>query len=35
MLLTFLLGGHLGGDKTVEKICSRFHWKKMTEDIRD
>ena len=29
------LGGHLGRDKTVEKICMRFHWKKMTEDIRE
>ena len=27
-------GGHLGRDKTLEKLCSRFFWKNMTEDIR-
>lgn len=29
------LGGHLCRDKTVEKICSRFFWKNMTDDIKD
>ena len=27
-------GGHFGRDKTVQKICSRFYWKNMTEEIR-
>ena len=27
-------GGHLGRDKTLDKICSRFYWKNMTEDIK-
>ena len=28
-------GGHLGRDKTVEKICSHFYWGKgMYEEIR-
>ena len=27
-------GGHLGRDKTLEKICSRFFWKNMGDDIR-
>ena len=26
--------GHFGRDKTVEKICSRFYWKNMYDDIR-
>lgn len=28
-------GGHLGRDKTIEKICSRFFWKNMTDDIKN
>ena len=28
-------GGHLGRDKTLEKICTRFFWKSMTDDIRE
>ena len=27
-------GGHFGRDKTTEKICSRFYWKNMFEEIR-
>lgn len=28
-------GGHFGRDKTLEKICSRFHWRNMVEEIRE
>ena len=29
------IGGHLGRDKTLHKICSRFYWKPdMTGDIK-
>ena len=28
-------GAHLGRDKTVEKITSRFYWKDMISDIRE
>ncbi len=28
-------GGQLGRDKTIEKICSRFFWKNMTDDIKE
>ena len=28
------VGSHLGGDKTIQKISSRFFWKNMNEDIR-
>ncbi len=28
-------GGHFGRDKTIEKICSRFFWKNMTDDIKE
>ena len=34
-VIFFIEGGHLGRDKTIEKICSRFFWKNMTEDIKD
>ena len=27
-------GGHFGRDKTIEKVCSRFFWKDMVEEIR-
>ena len=27
-------GGHLGRDKTLEKISSKFYWKDMGDDIR-
>ena len=27
-------GGHLGRDKTIEKIASRFFWRNMNDDIR-
>ena len=30
-----LHGGHFGRDKTLEKICSRFHWRNMVEEIRE
>ena len=32
--MVILAGGHLGRDKTLEKLCSRFFWKNMTDDIR-
>ena len=28
-------GGHFGRDKTLEKICSRFHWRNMVEEIQE
>ena len=27
------LGGHFGRDKTRNKVCSRYYWMKMVEDI--
>jgi len=30
-----VLGGHLGRDKTIKKICSRFFWKNMCDDIKE
>ncbi len=27
------IAGHFGRDKTLNKICSRFHWKNIVEDI--
>lgn len=29
------VGGHFGRDKTVEKICSRFYWKNMYDEIQN
>ena len=26
-------GGHLGRDKTYDKIATKFHWKNMYEDV--
>jgi hypothetical protein len=32
----FATGGHLGRDKTLEKISSRFYWRpNMTDDVKD
>ena len=28
-------GGHFGRDKILEKICSRFHWRNMVEEIQE
>ena len=28
------LGGHLGRDKTIEKVLSRFYWKNINGDVR-
>ena len=28
-------GGHFGRDRTIDKICSRFYWKSMVEEIRE
>ena len=28
-------GGHFGGDKTLQKICSRFCWRDMTKHIKE
>ena len=30
-----LIGGHLGRDKTIEKITSRFYWRNMNAEIRE
>ena len=29
------VGGHLGRDKTAEKISNRFYWKSMWTDVRE
>ncbi len=35
LLYCIIIGGHLGRDKTIHKICSRFYWKPdMTGDIK-
>eukprot|EP00731_Ephydatia_muelleri_P007412 Em0003g1660a len=28
-------GGHFGRDKTLQKICSRFYWQNMTNDVKE
>ena len=28
-------GGHFGRDKTLDKICSRFYWQFMVQEIRE
>eukprot|EP00731_Ephydatia_muelleri_P007459 Em0003g1707a len=28
-------GGHFGWDKTLQKICSRFYWQNMTNDVKE
>ena len=28
-------GGHFGRDKTLQKICSRFNWQDMTNDVKE
>ena len=33
-LFMFALGSHLGRDKTLEKITSRFFWRNMNDEIR-
>ena len=33
-LCVSIVGSHLGRDKTVEKITSRFFWRNMNEEIR-
>ena len=33
--LCFYTRGHLGQDKTLEKVSSRFHWEGMSNDIRN
>ena len=32
--ICFLLGGHLGRDKTCQKIAARFYWKSLWTDVK-
>ncbi len=33
MLIPYFIGGHLGRDKTYNKIAERFYWKSLWKDV--
>ena len=35
MIHVLTAGGHLGKDKTLEKVSSRFYWEGMSNDIKN
>ena len=35
LLLDYHVGGHLGRDKTYEKIAARFYWKSVVKDVKE
>ena len=35
LLFDYHIGGHLGRDKTYEKIAARFYWKSVAKDVKE